>query len=293
MLLLFSNNQIKEIRRAFIDAISALYDDREAENIFYFISEHFLNIDKSDFLLDQTRTVSESEILHFEKSAIKLNQHVPIQYIIGESMFYGCRILVDERVLIPRPETEELVDLVVKENRNAPFVKILDIGTGSGCLPIAIAKHVEPTICHAIEISEDALALARLNAEKNNVEVEFFQDNILDPKNSYSIYDIIVSNPPYIEESRKEDLEKRVAESEPDIALFVPDEDPVIFYKAIKDFCEIHLRVGGKLYLEINEAFPVETKALFFGREWEALLVQDIEGRDRFIKATKLFPRII
>ena len=287
MILSFSSNEILRIKNAFVEAIQRSYSEEEAENIFYLISEYHLGIDRSTYFLHQNRALSESEILHFEKAAIDLIRSIPIQYILGETMFYGCKIRVDERVLIPRPETEELVDMITREHMDTLPLNILDIGTGSGCIAIALAKEVNYKIACGVDVSEGALELARINAENNKVEVEFVNDSILDPQQKYNVYDIIISNPPYIEESRRKLLEKRVVDHEPNSALFVPDEDPLIFYKAIIDFSQIHLKDTGTLYLEINEAFPFETKSLFYGRDWTAQVVLDIEGNSRFIKALK------
>jgi len=212
----------------------------------------------------------------------------PIQYILGETSFYNCTIKVNSETLIPRPETEELVDLIVKENKGFSGT-ILDIGTGSGCIAIALALNLPGTTVTGTDISEGAIALARENSKLNNAAVAFLRSDIMNSDaGQFLRADIIVSNPPYVRESEKKLMARNVLDFEPYSALFVPDSDPLRYYSAILKAAGLILAPGGKVYFEINEAFAKEISRLLEENRYSAVeVIRDLNGRDRFIKGTR------
>lgn len=222
-----------------------------------------------------------SEILH------RLLNHEPLQYITGNAPFYGYTFIVNSNVLIPRPETTELVDLIIKENQK-PDLHVLDMGTGSGCIAITLALQLKTPHVHAWELSMEALQTAQKNAENLNASVTFEQRDILQTDIAPQSLDIIVSNPPYITEQEKTNMKKNVLEWEPSLALFVPDSHPLLFYEAIARLGQKGLRPNGKLYFEINQAYGAETVALLQDFNYHDIqLITDLSGNDRMIKATR------
>lgn len=222
-----------------------------------------------------------SEILH------RLLNHEPLQYITGNAPFYGYTFIVNSNVLIPRPETTELVDLIIKENQK-PDLHVLDMGTGSGCIAITLALQLKTPHIHAWELSMEALQTAQKNAENLNASVTFEQRDILQTDIAPQSLDIIVSNPPYITEQEKTNMKKNVLEWEPSLALFVPDSHPLLFYEAIARLGQKGLRPNGKLYFEINQAYGAETVALLQDFNYHDIqLITDLSGNDRMIKATR------
>lgn len=218
----------------------------------------------------------------------RLEAFEPLQYILGEVEFYGCRIKTDARALIPRPETEELVQIIhTKLKRFINAQHVLDIGTGSGCIPVALKKHCPQHQFTGIDLCADALALAEENAKLNNVNVAFLQKDFLQDVHSLPDADVIISNPPYIAQSEKELMQKQVTQFEPAAALFVPDNDPLLFYKAISVFAFEKLRPGGTVFLEINQQFGKETTSLFQPELYKAELRKDMSGNDRFVIASR------
>jgi release factor glutamine methyltransferase len=231
------------------------------------------------------------QLLRWESAMAELKKQKPIQYILGETEFYGLPFLVNENVLIPRPETEELVALILAEGkgkREEGKVRILDIGTGSGCIPIALKKHLPEAEVSAIDVSEKALALAMKNAELNQVDFHFRLQDILATDDLESSFDIIVSNPPYVRHLEKIEIQPNVLQYEPHLALFVADDDALLFYRKIAALAQKHLTPKGKLYFEINQYLGKETVALVesFGFT-EVRLHQDIYGNDRMVSAVK------
>jgi release factor glutamine methyltransferase len=218
----------------------------------------------------------------------RLKQQEPVQYILREAWFGNQKFYVDPQVLIPRPETEELVDWIIQDHRTAASpLRILDIGTGSGCIPITLKKNTPNAEVWAIDISEGALRVAQQNAEKIGAAVQFLQLDILDTGNwsSLPVFDIIVSNPPYIPEHNKASMQANVLEHEPHIALFVPDTDALVFYKAIADFAISHLTPNGLLYLEIHEDLGQAVLEMLAGKGFEALLKKDMQQKDRMVRS--------
>ena len=282
-----SEQTIKSIQNLFKEELKAIYHQREIENIIYILLEHLLNYSKIEIQLNKNEKIKQNI---FEKITLALNnlkKSVPIQYIIGETEFYDLIFKVNKHTLIPRQETEELVHVIINENRmNAP--KILDIGTGSGCIPIALAHNIAGANISSVDISEGAIVIAKENAALNKVVINLYHRNFL-KWNAYSWekgYDIIVSNPPYVKESEKELMEENVLAYEPHTALFVDDNNPLIFYQRIAEFAKVHLRKGGKLYFEINEALGKEMIELHESLGFSSVrLIKDLNGRNRMTSA--------
>lgn len=285
-----ASNKIKDILRFFREELNDVYEKDELETIIAYCFEGFLNLKRTDLILKLEETVSESELLKFNFAIKDLKNQKPIQYILGEADFYRLKFKVNENVLIPRPETEELVDLIIKDTKTQSPV-IIDIGTGSGCIPIILKKNIPSAIVSAIDISELAIEVANQNAKRNGVEVEFNSDNILNPKSeiliSNSRFDIIVSNPPYICISEKETMHKNVLDYEPHLALFVNDSDPLLFYKAICDFALTHLNKNGNIYFEINQSLASETKNLLENKGFKDVeLFKDLNNNYRILRGS-------
>ena len=279
--------KIKEYKGDFIKALLPFYDEMEAESFFYLLLENKHQLRRIDLALDVDSVFSESEILNWNAILEKLKIQIPIQYIIGTTHFYGLEFFVDENVLIPRPETEELVDWIVKLNSKLSKkknLKILDIGTGSGCIAVSLAKNIPNSEVFAIDVSEKVLAIAKKNAILNKVPVTFLHKNILETKDLSQKFDIIVSNPPYVRNLEKAEIKPNVLDNEPHLALFVPDNDPLIFYKKIAELAAANLNPNGQLFFEINQYLGKETQELL---EYIGLknieLRKDIYGNDRMI----------
>jgi release factor glutamine methyltransferase len=279
--------KMKEYKVNFVEALLPFYDEMEAESFFYLLLENKHQLRRIDLALDVDSVFSENEILNWNAILEKLKIQIPIQYIIGTTHFYGLEFIVDENVLIPRPETEELVDWIVKLNSKLSKkknLKILDIGTGSGCIAISLAKNIPNSEVFAIDVSEKVLAIAEKNAILNKVPVTFLHKNILETKNLSRKFDIIVSNPPYVRNLEKAEIKPNVLDNEPHLALFVPDNDPLIFYKKIAELAAANLNPNGQLFFEINQYLGKETQELL---EYIGLknieLRKDIYGNDRMI----------
>ena len=216
----------------------------------------------------------------------RLSNGEPIQYIFGYVLFYDLKIAVSRDVLIPRPETEYLVHIMLRENRKRKPASLIDLCTGSGCIAVALASQLPNTAVTATDISENALEVAQRNAAQAGVSVQFIKDDLLNTSNSYPLYDCVVSNPPYVRNSEKEFMHRNVLDFEPHQALFVDDRDPLLFYKAIADFGKEYLAPEGTLWCEINENLGSETVALFERRGYsETRIYKDLNRKDRFLKA--------
>jgi len=282
---------LREIRNQFISALSERYDSSEASELFWQSAEHLLG--KSALQLRMTSEsgeVSDSDQESFQNIQTALSKGKPLQHILGQAWFFGLSFQVNEHVLIPRPETEELVDLIIRENNKAP-IKLLDIGTGSGCIPIALKKNLPATSSvYALDISPEALAVARKNAEALQADVQFIQSDILSenpvilPLNEK--FDVMVSNPPYITPAEKKEMHVNVLDHEPHLALFVEEEQPLIFYETIARYAKQQLKSGGKLYFEINKLFGQETLELLENLGYiHTALKKDLSGNDRIVSA--------
>ncbi len=272
-------------------SLSGSFNENELHTIKKYIAEAVLHVPYHQVFINKHHEVKHEDVQEVERIISELVSGKPLQYAIGLAYFSDLVFKVTPSVLIPRPETEELVSLIVKENRIvAP--RILDVGTGSGCIALALAKHIPDASVTAIDISTDALDVAQQNAKSNNLSVNFFQGDILQPTvlDGYT-FDIIVSNPPYVRDSEKELMNRNVLDYEPHIALFVPDSDPLKFYRAIALHSVRCLETMGWLWFEINEALGSEIvnflKSLGFGN---VLLIDDFRGKPRFVKAQKCNP---
>lgn len=268
-----------------VSEITPVYGENEAKSIVYLLVEHFGGVSKMDILLDNPLKKEVDYSLQIQQ----LKQQQPIQYMIGETEFYGRIFKVSPATLIPRPETEELIQLAIESYRLAtPKVAphILDIGTGSGCIAISMAAELPNALVTAFDISEEALVIAQQNALTNQVNVDFKQVDILENNDSDTIFDIILSNPPYVTNAEKVEMEKNVLEYEPHLALFVADDNPLIFYKTIAKFAANHLPDNGLCIVEINQAFGLETAQLFWDEGFHYVeVLKDFFGKDRMVKA--------
>lgn len=276
------SNKICDITRFALNELSGIYPEREIKSLVNILITHFTGFALSTILAEPNKTVLESDLLKLNFAIKDLKKEKPIQYIIGETEFYGIKIRLKHNVLIPRPETEELVDIIIKENKDIPNLRIADLGTGSGAIALAIKKNIPYAEVLGFDISEDALLQSRENATKLNLDVIFEEGNILDNNFTKERFDIIVSNPPYVMEKEKAEIRNNVLEYEPHLALFVSDNDPLQYYKAIEIFAKTNLNKGGKVYLEINEALGQETAELF---NCKTRIIKDIFDKDRIIVA--------
>ena len=288
---------LKEIKEIFHKELGEIYPKEEIDSFFYSCIEHYLKLERFILAIQPGITLTKEEEQPLFEALSELKLEKPLQYILGTAHFMDLELEVNENVLIPRPETEELVQWilldteqsgrVIERSRNDRSLQILDIGTGSGCIAIALAKHLPNVKVFALDVSEDALNVARKNAASNGVDITFLHEDILNTELELD-FDVIVSNPPYVRELEKNEIQKNVKDFEPDTALFVPDEDPLLFYRAIIDFAENHLSEKGKLYFEINQYLGEETKALFHARNFSEIeLRKDMFGNDRMLKAIK------
>lgn len=275
---------LKEAIKQLREGLAGVAEVQEVQAMIRVICEDVFNYDPVDVALRQ-----ESELPDFAQQRVvdiiaRLRRHEPLQYIVGHARFHGHRFKVTPAVLIPRPETEQLVDLIIDENPGSDL-RVLDMGTGSGCIAISLVRALKFARVDALDVSRDALAVARENAETLKVKVRFFESDMLSPQPA-ATYDIIVSNPPYITWSERESMERNVKDYEPGQALFVPDNDPLLFYKAIATYARQSLEKGGHLYLEINQRFGAEVKDLLVDNGFdEVRIVKDSYGNQRFAAA--------
>ena len=274
--------KVSNIIPYFIKQLSGIADEREIISWAYISIEHCLNYNRSDCIIHTEKKITTALSDRFKQIIAALKTNKPVQYILGETEFYRLKFIVNEHTLIPRPETEELVDWILKEE----FSSALDIGTGSGCIPIVLAKNTN-AIISAIEVSEDALVVAKENAKTNGVDINFFRQDILKTTTLPKV-DVIVSNPPYILESEKELMLDNVLEYEPNLALFVADNNPLLFYKKIGELAVKSLNCGGNLYFEINEKYGNEILEMLRKIGFvDIALKKDINEKNRMLKATK------
>lgn len=283
--------KIRAYRSYFIQELESIFGEDEAESFFYLILEEKHQLKRIDLALQIDLTFSENEIKVWNVILEQLKQEIPVQYILGKTSFYGLDFEVNKNVLIPRPETEELVDWIIKSNTKDSFsknIKILDIGTGSGCIAISLAKNIANAQVFAIDVAENALATAEKNAQNNKVEVAFWNRNILETYDLEEQFDIIVSNPPYVRNLEKEEIKKNVLDNEPHLALFVEDNDALIFYKKIAELAQKNLSENGQLYFEINQYLGKEMIDLLEKMNFKNIeLRKDIYGNDRMIFANR------
>lgn len=280
---------LKDIQNIFHKKLDGNYSANEVNSFFYLLIEHHFDLPKYITALEPDYIISKDDESKMFHALAQLNEQKPIQYIIGETEFYHLPFKVDESVLIPRPETEELVEWVINDNKSKTN-NILDIGAGSGCISIALAKNLPDSKVFAIDISVDALKIAKQNANLNNTKVTFINKDILkichSPIDTESTLDVIVSNPPYVRNTEKQQMKPNVLDNEPHLALFVEDDNPLQFYQAIIEFSKYNLKRGGLLYFEINEHFGEEICNLLKDNSFKDIeLKKDIYGKDRMTKA--------
>lgn len=271
-------------KQNFKKELAKVYTDGELEVLFKLL---IADIKKQDFntVLVERVELNSTEESFFNDAVAELKALKPIQHILGKADFYGLQFLVNQKVLIPRPETEELVHLIISENKNKA-IDILDIGTGSGCIAISLKHQLPKANMSAVDLSLDALTIANQNAAENHTKISFFNDDALNlVATDYPKYDVIVSNPPYIAEKEKAEMEHLVTENEPHLALFVSDSNPLIFYDKIADFALQNLKDGGTLYFEINQIFAKETRDLIESKGFTVDLIKDLNNNFRMIKA--------
>lgn len=283
-----ASNLLSDLLPYFKRKLKTVYDEDEIENIFFLICDFHFSLSRKRVLSDEKR-LTESELLFFRDHVNRLAENEPIQYILGETEFHGLRIKLSRDVLIPRPETEELADLIATENVNQGNIKILDVGCGSGCISLMLKKRLIQSEITGIDVSDGAIKISKQNAELNSLKVNFRMLDLFSPAVfDLEEVDIIVSNPPYIAFSEKSAMHANVASFEPELALFVPDNDPLKFYLRIMDLAKSKLKTGGLIYFEINpmyaEKLVDEATALNFQ---SVSIILDMSGKKRFLKINK------
>jgi release factor glutamine methyltransferase len=286
---------LKALHIKFHDELDVIYGENEVDSFFYLLADYFLGLKRIDTVLQPEFVVNEEKSQQFYGALSRLKTYEPIQYIIGETEFYGLPFKVNSSTLIPRPETEELVELIidnVKLKSNLGSISILDIGTGTGCIAISLAKNIQNASISAVDVSADALIIAQENARLNHVKVDFIKTDILQWNSNIEIeddnlkFDIIVSNPPYVRHLEKEAMKNNVLNHEPHLALFVDNENPLLFYKAITEFAQQKLKPSGQLYFEINQHLGAEMQQLLKDYHFKSIeLFKDIFGNERMLKA--------
>lgn len=288
-----ASNKLQDLIAFYNTELSSIYEQSEINVLIQQVCRHYLGFSAADLTLKRNENLNQSDLLKVYDCCKELKKNIPLQYILGETIFYGLTFKVDQNVLIPRPETEELVELILNDCKklSETTLDILDIGTGSGCIPIILKNKLPDANVFAIDISQKALQVAQQNALLNKTTILFNCCNILKPDAEYVLdsYDIIVSNPPYIAKKEATQMHERVKNNEPSIALFVEDNDAAIFYKRIIELCKKHLNAGGKLYFELNPIFAEEIKRQVQNSNLftEVHLINDLSGNTRFLKAAK------
>jgi len=277
-------NTYKDIVNYFHLQLANLYPKTEIDSMINIIFNHYFKFSKLDAILKPKNRFSESELLKLISISKALKKQKPLQQIIGETIFYDLTIIINENTLIPRPETEELVQLIINENKKNRELTLLDIGTGSGCIALALKSNLPQSIVFAWDISDKALEVAQQNAKNLNLSVQFEKKDILKENVSDKKFDVIVSNPPYIPEGEKKLMSNNVLNFEPHLALFVDSQNPIIFYTTIADFGLKNLNKNGSLYFEINEHFGKEIKLMLEKKGYKKVnIVKDLNEKDRII----------
>ena len=287
---------IKKFRDYFNKTLKKIYPTSEIDTFLFLLLEEYLNFKRIDVVLKSNFEISPEDLILLKSSTKLLEQEIPIQYILGKTEFYGFPFILNEHVLIPRPETEELISSILENvlktrsfhtNANEKQLKILDIGTGSGCIPISLKKSLPFAEITAIDVSNEALTIAKKNAVLNKVDINLTQQDILNTTSLNQLYDVIVSNPPYVRESEKKEIKNNVLNNEPHMALFVENNNPLVFYNKIAELAKNHLTKNGTLFFEINQYLGKETVELIKLKGFNKIqLKKDIFGRDRIIIAS-------
>jgi release factor glutamine methyltransferase len=288
-----ASNQLSELLKYYHTELIDIYDNDEINAIFELVCEHYLSFSKQDVRNKIRNQINQSELINIYNTCNELKTGKPIQYILNEAIFYNLKFKLNQSVLIPRPETEELADIIIhtiKSKFKNPF-RIIDIGTGSGCIPVALKKNLKLAKVSGIDISTNAIEISILNASLNQIDVDFYVADIFNINNFQDdIFDVIVSNPPYVLKSESKLMDQRVLNFEPNIALFVEENNPIIFYKRIIDLCLHSLSDKGFLFFELNPLFAEDIKryadlsSIFKLVE----ILKDMSGKQRFLKAQKI-----
>ncbi|MFK7032247.1 peptide chain release factor N(5)-glutamine methyltransferase [Flavobacterium oreochromis] len=282
---------LREYKIQFAEELLKIYEEQEIESFFNLLLEAFHSMKRIDFALNPNLELDALQLLQWETVLDQLKQEKPIQYILGETDFYGMPFYVNEHTLIPRPETEELVDWIIKiisETKKDQKIKVLDIGTGTGCIAVSLAKNLQMAEVYAMDVSLKALEVAKKNAKRNEITIEFIHQDVLNLEDLGLIFDIIVSNPPYIRNLEKVEIKKNVLDYEPHLALFVQDADPLIFYRKIAQLAQGSLRQGGCLFFEINQYLSKEMIELMKELHFQNINLRvDIYGNDRMLLGQK------
>lgn len=292
---------IKQYRAHFNESLKHLYPTSEIDSFFFIILEEYMGFKRIDIVLKSDFNIDQKSLNLMQIATKQLEQEIPIQYIIEKTEFFGLPFNINKEVLIPRPETEELVERVIKEvsliktyktdsneTTNEKQLKILDIGTGSGCIAISLKKEIPSSKISAIDVSNEALRIAKKNALLNKVDINFIHLDILKTNNLDKLYDVIVSNPPYVRELEKKEMKNNVLNNEPHLALFVDNKNPLLFYNKIAELAKNFLTKNGQLHFEINQYLGKETVILLAEKGFKNIqLKKDIFGNDRIISAFK------
>ena len=280
-----ASNRIRDIKTFAQKELKDIYSENEIRSMITLLIEHFTGLDSIKQSIEPQTTVLESDLLELNFAIKDLKKEKPLQYIIGKTIFYDLEILLNQKVLIPRPETEELVDLIIKENKDRNDLVIADLGCGSGAIALALKNNIPQSKIYAFDIEDEAIEQTKDNSKRLNLEIDIQKKDILNPSFTNIEFDIIVSNPPYVMENEKPLMKNNVLNYEPHTALFVENNNALIFYKAIAEFAKTNLKPKGKIYLEINENLAKGTSELF--SELNTEIKKDLFGRDRFIIASK------
>ncbi|NEW78774.1 MAG: peptide chain release factor N(5)-glutamine methyltransferase [Gelidibacter sp.] len=276
---------IQEFKKYFFLELSNVYPETEIQSFFTILVEFKLHLSRIQLALEHNFELDNDDFDFLKNALLKLKNQIPVQYIVGETAFYGLIFKVDKNVLIPRPETEELVEWIIQNHKKSKSLKILDVGTGSGCIAISLAKNLPNAEVFSLDISAEALNVAKNNATFNQVTIDFINADILTIEKLPDTFDIIVSNPPYVRELEKDQMQQNVLSNEPHIALFVKNENPLLFYDKIAELAKKHLTENGVLYFEINQYLGHETVDLLKTKGFKNIeLKKDIYGVDRMVK---------
>jgi len=283
-------NSVAKVIKSFKNELTAIYPLTEINSIVEIVFEQVVGFSKTDLLFKANNRLSENQIKSFQTILEQLKNNEPVQYVLGKTVFFDLNFNVAPGVLIPRQETEELVDWIINDIKHNETLNVLDIGTGSGCIAIALAANLKQAKVTAYDVSERALEIAKSNAALNKIEVHFEKKDILKHRQTseYQKFDAIISNPPYVLEKERDLMAKNVLDFEPELALFVEDDDPLLFYRAIVNYSQLNLKNNGILYFEINEAYGKQVKELMVQEGFKNVEPRkDLNGKDRMIKGIK------
>lgn len=275
---------VSALKTKFHQDLDVVYDEEEKQNVFHLLAEDIIGMSRLEIAMNPQTEISSAQLKQFEEAMERLKSHEPIQYVLGKTEFFGLNFKVNKHVLIPRPETEGLIRWILEEEEPK---NTIDLCTGSGCIAISLKSVWKDTSIDALDVSVEALKVAKSNATINSADINFIETNLLEAQELPSTYDIIVSNPPYVRELEKSQMRDNVLSYEPHLALFVKDDEPLIFYEKIAVLAKSHLNKKGSVFLEINEYLGEETKSLFLDLGFKHVEVRrDIFGRLRMLKAT-------